>query len=178
MKNLLRSLVRWILIGLVVITLTTIVVYQLIQAQKLIGSQIGWIEITIILALALIIGISLTRFYVSPIKFFAKLTLNFFSIFYEEFFKQGAKYFATGNRNKPFETVVQVSVSEKISMLGFVTNVTSDGNHIVFIPTSRRLTSGINIVASPSSIRKTDITMEQLLKFVVTSGAFPIDSIK
>jgi uncharacterized membrane protein len=138
----------------------------------------GWIEIAIILALALIIGVSLSRFYVSPIKFFAKVTLNFFSMFYEEFFKQGAKYFATNNKNRPFETIVQVSVSEKISMLGFVTNVTSDGSHIVFIPTSRRLTSGINIIVSPSSVRKTDITMEQLLKFVVTSGAFPIDSLK
>ena len=176
MKSILRFTSQSFVVGLVLLGIVYIVVHYATRLVKDYILEAELPKIALVLIAALLIGIVFRILYLNPINFIARLFLKSVAIYYQEFFKQGAKIFTSGNLSRPFQTIVEVAIDDNIKVLGFLTNRLSNNCSVIFIPTSRRLTSGFNIIVKNEKVSETKISPEEFLKYIVTSGAHQIIS--
>ena len=174
MKTFLKFLSQSILIGAAILSIAIVIMYPMVAGYEYISTRIELNYIAFGATAAMLVGVLTTYFYLTPLNLAANLFLKIYTSFYGEFFKQGARYFAKDNKSKPFENVVEIKISAEISMLGFLTFSSEDGSNVVFIPTSRRLTSGINLIVKGDNLKTVEISPEQFLKFIVTAGAYKV----
>jgi len=172
-----KFLIRSILIGATVLVILYVVISPLVSLYFHYADEIDTQEVLIILVTSLVIGALLNALYFRPLHFFAKFSLKTIANFYQEFLRFGAKYFAKENSSRPFETIVMVSLNDKIRVLAFLTNRLPDGSCLVYVPISRRLTSGFSLIVRGDSVTPANVTPEEFLKYVMTNGAFQLSNL-
>lgn len=176
MKSILKFIAQSLAVGIVLLGTGYLLSHYAIKLVMYYILETELYKIVLLLIAALFIGIVFSVIYLNPINFIAKLFLKGVAVYYQQFFKQGAKYFTTGNISRPFQIIVEVTIDDNIKVLGFLTNKIHNNSSIIFIPTSRRLTSGFNIIVKNEKVSETKISPEEFLKYIVTSGAHQIIS--
>lgn len=174
MKPIIKFVVQSMIVGIVLMGCGYLLVYYITKLINYYVLEAELYNTLLLLFGALVLGTIFSLLYLKPINLIARLFLKGYAIYHQEFFKQGAKYFTSGNQTKPFQVIVEVTIDEDITILGFLTNKMDDDFSVIFIPTSRRLTSGFNIIVKNKKVKETKISPEDFLKYVVTSGAHQI----
>lgn len=146
------------------------------------GETFPGIGVGIVVLLAYIAGILASSIFGRKILAFGENLLERIPVF--KYIYRGIRQIMTSfsePRSTGFMQVVFVEYPRKgIHSIGFITNVlhtkTEEKFYTVFIPTSPNPTSGFMEIVKEEELTRTDISVEEALRVVVSAGRVPLET--